>query len=1760
MVTRVQVGSLTSQTGVPGLTEITKEESLKRTYFCQTGDSPEAPSARILEGKSPLRSPGHLFPLPRVAPKPFFKEKTSDVSVRPGLGRPSSSGGPCEGVGAQAVDERMFTSVGQEGPRSSALFPKASFLRPSPSTVAHCETSPARPTLGKDRAAGSPEATPGGGRELPAGFRPEVAAKPALPPRKPLGTLPRSTPQSEETRPAVTPVARGPKEPLLKASSVEEAGPRLIRRPLSAIFLESAQGGAGLLGRPPPPEKTWGRKPRPLSVELIAPFESRGALLHKVSGGGNEAPVGPVSWNRGTERSIVEPSMDIGTRSAKAERPLREEGSDFLVVTPRTRDQKERMLFKAVETGTPRTLGGSGQVVPKDNQELFREKAELDGEPEEVPESPSPGPGKDGEPTGTQSQVANGVTPERGHGPSRGRIKKQSSSLSEEESTLALAVGSAASLATPETPSATPEPMRGGLSIQEQIESWATESVEAKPEVRRRVFPVRPLSVDLTKLFSSAASSHDVQYEKRPEPSTEPPKDSSAQEGHDVDEASAPRTPRKQGALREKAGQPEQRNGFNQGPNGCPPGGTVPVESPCTGDITPEDGGNFQKVWATMFEHHVERHSVGGQVRCCPSAAVLGDAPDTHATGGRPRPDRGSWLGTVPPGKANPKKDNAGQRERPKVEKLGPTAPLNSKLKRDLPEQSPQGERCSKHSLCKSSGNPPTSQRVEPRLDVVHTVGECTQSEVVPTAPEEKAVTLRRGTAPLGLERRLSLQVPPVAPEGSVEGLSVSVQRASLIWEARSTHAARGLMPDVQEPKDAHGQSCSPPRCTEGASVICSKTALLGSEERTLARPCMPEAAPVRTVKASVRDVQPSGQEGTRSQLGSDCVSRAERGPPRGWPREPPSWAQDKLFDIPAKAGPGLSPLQKGPPIPATSNGNSDPGALEVRVQKTSHSDQRMERWRRRTLPHDGKFEFSFLASEPSPKGEPRQAGSVASKAGALNNPQLSHDRLGAQDVSPGVSAGQTLPLGKPRSPVEPKATFFAVTYQIPDEHKAKSVEEPGLEKVTEYLSKTPPSPSSHLAMSTSASLHHQEPREPVGSEKRTKGRQFESGGLSKNWKPDESRPPPLGGKVPDSSIFDVDALKLSHGSADGATHFQSERQDSGNEMASSNSLQTTPASQRHVKASQPVRRKTVVVSETFLGRIKDGYRSSVLDIDALMAEYKEQAARGPGELQEREEKPVAEVTSSFPRSLGHRRGLERGEKIPQETPQTERVWKQARLTERDHSPIKQPADSLDRAPNTKFSPPLWSLPDPAPETPIRTLPRPEAPRKRTPGISGEKKVFTSPHHSAKGPSHLADSKASDQNELVRGSTELARSPPAVRKTGTLRRSVGRGDEGNSGAQWRDPQRTSRRSPLEVKRAFSEKGARTQIQEGLHVLEAARERRREQLEERPRGPRRSLKAQETRVEPWRQEAGTQGGHKDQLKQCFSRRPPEPKDTDTLVQEADPRYGTWTGQCQSRESLAPESPSPDSSVPSTWRQPLSSHWSSLSSQTEATSARDLNDGSRDQQSTGVGHSSTDLDSTDGKEGPSLLDACPPQRVDDFSFIDHTSVLDSSALKTRVQLSKRSRRRAPISHSLRRSRLSESESRSPLEEEVDSTWMFKDSTEEKSPRRDEEEEEEEEPPRAERTSVSHLQRMPAFLGMDPAVLKAQLHKRQEVDSAGKSLPCTPQPKMPKSPFQPGVLGSRVLPSSADKDERSEETSLQWLKELKSKKRQSLYENQA
>ncbi|XP_066459986.1 beta-crystallin B3 isoform X2 [Eleutherodactylus coqui] len=298
---------------------------------------------------------------------------------------------------------------------------------------------------------------------------------------------------------------------------------------------------------------------------------------------------------------------------------------------------------------------------------------------------------------------------------------------------------------------------------------------------------------------------------------------------------------------------------------------------------------------------------------------------------------------------------------------------------------------------------------------------------------------------------------------------------------------------------------------------------------------------------------------------------------------------------------------------------------------------------------------------------------------------------------------------------------------------------------------------------------------------------------------------------------------------------------------------------------------------------------------------------------------------------------------------------------------------------------------------------------------------------------------------------------------------------------------------------------------------------------------------------------TISSNEDHVKQCFSRSSTSNKDTDSLVQETDRQYGTWGQDKQKPEdSFVQESTSYDNI--SSRKQQSHSRLSSLS-HTETDqhdSVIEARDGSLDR-------SSMDLDSTDGTAStPSFHEA----KAVDFSFMDQTSVLDSTALKNRVQLSRKSQRRAP-SQTQRRSRLLLSSSQLAVIEDTDSPWMFTDSTEDKPDKKDEVDEEEEKP---QRSSVQS-QRMPMFPGMDPSTLMAQLRKRQEAESSSESStqPSSPQAsaqpsRSPKSPLPQGTLGVKLLPTSADIQDRGASESPQWLKELKSKKRQSQYENQS
>ncbi|KAM8818495.1 uncharacterized protein KIAA1671 homolog isoform 1-T7 [Rhynchonycteris naso] len=1820
MATRVEVGSITSLTGVPGLSEIAKEETLKRTYFRQAGNPSGAPPARLLEGKSPLRSPTRLFPLPRLAPKPFFREKAPDAkspvaSLQPSpTGPPPASGSP-QDVVAQGPAERMPSLVGQEAGggeglrRSLSLFTKAGCAQPSPTAVILFETTKAGPALGKGVGGGAQEARAGVSQELPASLRPEVAAKPALPARKPGGTLPRPASLSQDTVPAATQGETGPNKPLSKGSSVDnmdspavEPRPaRLKRRPVSAIFIESIQpqklgpgGGASAAKVPPtPPEKTW-RRARPLSMDLTARFESREALLKKAA---DEPAAGPTAQRRGPDKPSPEPKVD-GECLVNVEGHLSDPDSDFLEVAKKIRERKEKVLSKRVEPGNLRTAGGPARVTSTSDQRLGEGKAKLEGEPEMAPVAPeplSPRPGKGPDVAEGKSRASDGEIRMRGQRAPKGGIQKRLS-LFGEESAVALAVGCEPPPATPESPSAAPELEKAGVSVQERIKGWPTEGSEVKPEVRRKAFQARPLSADLTKLFSCSASSNEVKYERCPEPSDELAKEprEKQKEGPGVD-GTSPRSPWKAGAHREKSRPAQWKDSSNQAPNSSRSASSVGASS--SSNSTPEDDGSFQTVRATVFEHHVERHTVADQSGRCPSATPPGTV--THGSEPRARPEKVSWMEKDSSEKMILKKENSRRFENPNTEKLGRTPLLNGDSKQyhtPFPERYSLGEKCSNNPFLKSSENSPRSQRVEPKYDILHAVGERVHSEAVPTAPEEKAVTLRSGRSRLSLKgRQLSSEVTPADPECKLDGQVGSVQRASLIWEARGTKEVSGPNPDSREPKDTFGGNCLSPKWKGGVTGNWHKATVVVSDEK--GSEVSPEvtsehsATGVRFVQATFREAQHLGPEGAGSKPGG-CVSAGDRGPLRGCPLDPPSRAKDEPPDFRARPRPdGL--VQKGPLTVAASKDEPRPAQVLV-VRRVSPTDQRFERWRRRTLPHDVKFdEFNFLAPEHSSKVEQRHTDDLSPTAGALRKPQPSHNRVEAQEEDQGVPQDPGLPAVKQGLSVEPKATFYAVTYQIPDTQKAKSVVKSRPQNLTEHSRKIASSPS-HPLTSTLVSSNPEEPLETVGSKKWVQGRERDNASFSKPLKPTEGSSP-LGDRILDLSterVTDADTVSSPWRLRD-STGSQNDWRDRGNKMSPSSAPQKTPAFRSRPKAGDLlVRRKSEVVGEMSPGKVKDGYRSSVLDIDALMAEYKKQ---------EQVEGLPAEP-SGWPQDRpGQPGGLEHRRRSLREGPGAEDPHKLASSAETNCSSSpgsgKQPDKTLGAAANTKLSSPLWALPHSAPADKHPGASSGPGGSGKNSGIAGdEMKAFASKHHSAKCQSYPAASEGPGS-----GASVLPKSSPSDQKRGTPKRSIGRGDEGHV-SQWGDHLQYYGRSPMDVKRAYSEKGPPAKIREGLSIMQEARERRQEQLKGRPSLSGESSEAKETKMAPCRRDLGIQDSQKvpsrdlgrgdtiqdselplqpgspvalgpqrshscckdkrssgafvDQLKQCFSRRPPEAKDTDTLVQEADSQYGTWTDQHQSGESLAPESPSPDSSAASARKQPSSSRLSSLSSQTEATSAGDQQDCSRDQQSTSVDRSSTDLESTDGTEGLPPPDTCSTKKADDFSFIDQTSVLDSSALKTRVQLSKRSRRRAPISHSLRRSRVSESESRSPLEEEADSTWMFKDSTEEKSPKR-EESDEEEKPPRTERTPVSHPQRMPVFPGVDPAMLKAQLHKRPEADSPSETPSWAPQPKTPKSPFQ---LGSRVLPTGVEKDERSEEPSPQWLKELKSKKRQSLYENQA
>ncbi|XP_049433944.1 titin homolog [Epinephelus fuscoguttatus] len=252
---------------------------------------------------------------------------------------------------------------------------------------------------------------------------------------------------------------------------------------------------------------------------------------------------------------------------------------------------------------------------------------------------------------------------------------------------------------------------------------------------------------------------------------------------------------------------------------------------------------------------------------------------------------------------------------------------------------------------------------------------------------------------------------------------------------------------------------------------------------------------------------------------------------------------------------------------------------------------------------------------------------------------------------------------------------------------------------------------------------------------------------------------------------------------------------------------------------------------------------------------------------------------------------------------------------------------------------------------------------------------------------------------------------------------------------------------------------------------------------------------------------------------------EGKDSGTPARDTDSQYGTWETGLRTDDSLTPATPSSESNLSPSPRKPTPAH-----TPEDPASQFDTN----------------------------TVDSLPPSSSSESQPLPFPDVpvtlLDTSALRSRAQLGKK---RAPRTRPSRAAR----QSAPQREEETTEDWRYRDSTEAKVESKDADSDSEEQARGADSSPAlsSQPQRIALFPGMDPSTLKAQLKKRGDSDNQidGASSSPSQLSRSPKSPFL--ARAARVLPPPGGK-ENGEEDSPQWLKELKSKKRLSQYENES
>ncbi|XP_072735729.1 uncharacterized protein KIAA1671 homolog isoform X1 [Ciconia boyciana] len=1976
MATRVEINStLASLTTVPDLNEIRNEDKSQRVYVSVLSDASnktkEASASLTPEEKnkfgSTLRSAAmpSLGSRPRLFPKPFSKEKSSDTfaNVKPPIPafrsssltrkatEETSSVKVLSGNVPPLVDQKVIENENKAG--SEVVTNMTFYAGPSANTVILFETAgteQSKVSLAQEKSAADDRRvfSTMQTEELQCSVKLEKPCQPSETSRKPEGSLHRQVSLSSSLRPVSwNSLKTGEKKDAYEAHPGEknnddanninskvdfstDVQQRPKHRPVSVIFLESLRDQkhrtVEASEEKSPTEKSWVRKPRPLSMDLTAKFEHKDLSSCKKT----------CSSHESKENVSIISFADVGCHSQSEMGPKTEE-TEFSKGSSKTNlkcsSQEIGILSNGKYMWETKLKCKSEQIDTKPEIMTNLHHSERSHETTSESRTNKGGERPDEKETcmflGCESPAASS---EKENNIVRGSVKKHISLFTSENPSTSMDTELLQSPAERENRC---------VNIQQRIKELTTENTDVKPGNLRRSLQSRPLSADLTKMFSSPTSSSEAKPEKPAETrndsinemqENQKSKEIKLAHGTDFTEEHATGNtwkPRQILKITNKPDQIERKGSFlgdgqhfsQQSEN------SVSFTSNLEKKFKPTtliEKTYIKTVRATMFDHNVQRHNVAADHPGTDSALKMNnelEAKHDVVTLGH---NRRSWMGEVEETTSIKKeyhKQSDSSKHRADVEKSGKPA-CSSEDKKMSP-----GIILEKSLVEKSEKPTPKNaeesliyQRIEPRYEIFQTCGERALSEAIAMAPEKKAMTLRTRKSSVK-ENKNDEDVLHAGQLTRANSKTPYLKEDNIISEARDTKVFTSKSA-LREPNDFFSSECTLPEqkkdsdktetdpilIAEKMPYSTNKSKCLGMNEKVnklhseikndkneVSSMDKTERSNMMKCLSEKRSFRPGGTDsyefrtnfdhevistsvnkhGAQSSSvlsgGQFCKSSSSHHPDTKVltinEEEPRALGLRRNLDLNCK--------EQDFSLDSTAHENSEKVRVidpeeKVRRTRSSVSDLKIsERWRRRTLPQD------FIKTEEvtwlTPENIKRlsRTDSLQLDEGSVKK----RSKKGKEGVE-GNEAKQTV-LGSPddylknqSSAFEPKATYFAVTYQIPGNKKEKSFVGTPSANETNTISSSNEGATINLDRifpRRSRPLLQQPNKNMMNTNCREDSQEVH---INKDWVKEEDKDDIFSKNIafgnfhvsrkdnqqyherdPDHSkekIIDVDAFLLKQDLENTAqTDLKSIRA-----RVSSYHEPRSPLhfAQLHKDTELGPQKRSENDYDLSGRKAEDGYRSQILDIDALMAEYKEDSVKA-GNVQD---KP-SDCHSSFGRekSKNKRNVSER-----MTSSYSWKEWKgsdhyslnnkQDDCAEEYHRPEKlilnekskeklescSPEFDKQKSKDRKFSPPYWGNPssffsDKFVSSPV------EFTRKKTFIIDEDEEVnLTSRNQSSKfvidkvqpinafGTDQRLEVnfasklsiKADDgllQKKMVTKEQFLEVSPEGDWSRNVARSSIMRNkdnankmmwenDSSNvkSKTDWKNYTSALGSAPPDLRRSYSEKSCqgkvdlplmqevrgrkdlyrsrqsfplesadngwkhKTSSQSELFFHEDKKASRKEwtkQSSDKTDGTDFSLVSTQRSRHSFYKDRRTDNGT-DQLKQCFSRQAPGVKDTDTLVQEPDSQYGTWNEQRHSGDSFVPESPSLENDVISTRKQPPNSHPSSLSSQTEPASLVDHHDFSKDQRSTSLDRSSTDMDSTDGTDLPPPGDTYPDEKTTDFSFIDQTTILDSSALKTRVQLSKKRRRRAPISHSLRRSRGLEFENRFSLMEEPDNTWMFKDSTEEKKTMQQEDSDEEEKIQHTVRSSSVQAQRLPVFPGMDHSVLKAQLRKRQESESPGE-VSSAQLFKSPKPQLQLGTPGSRLLPSSVEKEDRSEEKSPQWLKELKSKKRQSHYENQ-